>query len=199
MFDWLEGLRDRRIRRSGQLCRSPRPGTNRGYDDAAPQVDLGGRRSPSHAAGGSLGGTEKALNCVGAVRYNEVMHFTLDGEQFELTPESVRARLVDHVPEDIREYWVEIDGTRWPVKQVISLATGVTDRQRFQSQSSRRWLQKLGFPIGSGQSVTESRAPQPVRAAPGAPWPHGPSGPSQQRPAALSCGGSQGLLAPTAA
>lgn len=124
-----------------------------------------GEEDPRPTLGGSLGEAEKALSFVGAVRYNEVMHFTLDGEQFELKPESVRARLVDHVPEDIREYWVEIDGTRWPVKQVISLATGVTDRQRFQSQSSRRWLQKLGFPIGSGQSVTESRAPQPVRAA----------------------------------
>ena len=73
------------------------------------------------------------------------MRFTLDGESFELTPELVRARLAGHVPEDVREYWVEIDGIRWPVKQVISLATGVSDRQRFQSQSSRRWLQQSRF------------------------------------------------------
>ncbi|UUW88643.1 DUF6884 domain-containing protein [Pimelobacter simplex] len=90
------------------------------------------------------------------------MRFTLDGESFELTPELVRARLADHVPEDVREYWVEIDGTRWPVKQVISLATGVTDRQRFQSQSSRRWLQNLGFTIGGGSTRAPS-APTPRR------------------------------------
>src|SRR3954453_17453894 len=47
------------------------------------------------------------------------MRFTLDGEPFELTPELVRARLAGHMPEEIREYWVEIDGIRWPVKQVI--------------------------------------------------------------------------------
>ncbi|GAB3488264.1 DUF6884 domain-containing protein [Flexivirga lutea] len=103
------------------------------------------------------------------------MHFTLDGESFELTPELVRARLAGHVPEDVREYWVEIDGTRWPVKQVISLATGVSDRQRFQSQSSRRWLQNLGFTIGGGgrrapTSPAPSRSPvvttPPTAAAP---------------------------------
>ena len=76
------------------------------------------------------------------------MRFTLDGELFELTPSVVRNRLSGELPERIQSYWVEIDGIRWPVKQVISLATGVADRGRFQSQSSRRWLHKLGFTIG---------------------------------------------------
>jgi len=35
---------------------------------------------------------------VGSVRYNDHMDVTLDGEHFELTPELVRARLVDQVP-----------------------------------------------------------------------------------------------------
>jgi hypothetical protein len=98
------------------------------------------------------------------------MRFTLDGEPFELTPELVRARLGGHVPESIRDYWVEIDGTRWPVKQVISLATGVKDRQRFQSQSSRRWLHNLGFIIGSGKQanspVLRSAPPESRPSAP---------------------------------
>ena len=81
------------------------------------------------------------------------MRITLDGDQFELTPELVRAGLRDHAPETIRDYWVEIDGTRWPVKQVISLATGVRKRGRFQSHSSRRWLSNLGFPVGSGREA----------------------------------------------
>ena len=88
-----------------------------------------------------------------------IMRITLDGETFDLTPELVRARLAGHVPGDIRSYWVDIDGTRWPVKQVISLATGVTNRQRFQSQSSRRWLQTLGFTIGSGHAVCAEKPP----------------------------------------
>jgi hypothetical protein len=77
------------------------------------------------------------------------MEFTLDGESFDVTPQLVHARLSDHVPEDVREYWVDVDGVRWPVKQVIALATGAK-RSRFQSQDSRRWLANLGFPIGSG-------------------------------------------------
>lgn len=81
------------------------------------------------------------------------MQFTLNGESFELTPEIVSTRLCGHVPEDIREYWVEVDGVRWPVKQVIALATGAK-RGRFQSQDSRRWLGHLGFAIGSGAGLT---------------------------------------------
>jgi hypothetical protein len=89
------------------------------------------------------------------------MRFTLDGEQFELTPELVRSRLDGHLPEDIREYWVEIDGTRWPVKQVISLATGA-GRHRFQSQASRRWLSNLGFAVGSGSGTGQVRTAPPA-------------------------------------
>jgi hypothetical protein len=95
------------------------------------------------------------------MRYNKHMEFTLAGERFELTPELVRTRLRDHLPEDIREYWVDIDGVRWPAKQVISIATGVTNRQRFQSQDSRHWLRNLGFPIGQGRShVVRASAPR---------------------------------------
>jgi hypothetical protein len=83
------------------------------------------------------------------------MQFTLDGESFELTPTLVRRRLAGHVPEEIREYWVEVDGVHWPVKQVIALATGAK-RSRFQSQASRRWLQNLGFLIGAGSLAIES-------------------------------------------
>lgn len=89
------------------------------------------------------------------------MRLSLDGEVFELTPALVRERLLGHIPEDIREYWVEVDGVRWPVKQAIFLATGAK-RSRFQSQDSRRWLQNLGLLIGPASSVTErSTAPQP--------------------------------------
>jgi len=91
------------------------------------------------------------------------MQITLDGEKFELTREIVRAGLVAQVPETIRDYWVEVDGTRWPVKQVISLATGVRDRQRFQSQSSRRWLAKLEFRLGREQLAPDRTTTPPPR------------------------------------
>lgn len=102
---------------------------------------------------------------VDRVRYKGQVRFTLDGEPFELTAAVVRASLVDHLPEEIREYWVDIDGVRWPVKQVISIATGAR-RTRFQSQDSRRWLQNLGFEIGSGPACS---AGAPARKVPPAP------------------------------
>lgn len=90
------------------------------------------------------------------VRYNSSMEFTLDGQPFDLTPELVRTRLIGQAPEDVREYWVEVDSVRWPVKQVIALATGA-ERTRFQSQDSRRWLANLGFLVGSSGGTVTAR------------------------------------------
>lgn len=78
--------------------------------------------------------------------------FTLAGRQFDLSDEDVRTRIAKHRPEPIDQYWVEIDGTRWPVKQVMALATRL-GRGEFQSQNSRRLLAKLGFTIGKGSSA----------------------------------------------
>ncbi|MBN9375738.1 MAG: hypothetical protein J0I40_10170 [Cellulomonas sp.] len=90
------------------------------------------------------------------------MRFTLDGESFDLTPEQVRSHLKGHHPENIREYWVDIDGQRWPVKQVIELATGAR-RPRFISTSARRWLQDVDFTVGSGGTVISRGAGPRVR------------------------------------
>ena len=87
--------------------------------------------------------------------------FTLAGQQFELSSDDVRTRLAGHRPDAIDQYWVEIDDIRWPVKQVMSLATGLS-KSDFQSQNSRRLLAKLGFPIGRGSAVlavTPAKAP----------------------------------------
>jgi hypothetical protein len=89
------------------------------------------------------------------------MKFTLAGKSFELTSDDVRGRLADHHPDSIDQYWVEIDGTRWPVKQVMSIATGLA-RTEFQSQNSRRLLSKLGFTIGKGNAKF---SPEPKSAA----------------------------------
>ena len=67
-----------------------------------------------------------------------------------------RARLAGQAPEDIRQYWVEIDGMRWPVKQVLRLATGSSE---FQSQTAQRHLRKLGFRVG-GEAMPRGGAPR---------------------------------------
>lgn len=80
------------------------------------------------------------------------MEFTLAGQSFELTTDIVRRKLAGRAPESIQEYWVDVDGVRWPVKQVMALATGL-NRRAFQSQNSRRLLQRIGFSVGQGGSV----------------------------------------------
>lgn len=85
------------------------------------------------------------------------MEFTLASRSFDLTADLVRRKLTDRVPESIKEYWVEIDGVRWPVKQVMALATGL-DRRAFQSQNSRRLLERLGFSVSQGGSVISANA-----------------------------------------
>ncbi|MBF4161595.1 DUF6884 domain-containing protein [Nocardioides acrostichi] len=83
--------------------------------------------------------------------------FTLAGRQFDLSNDDVRSRIAQHHPEPVDTYWVEIDGARWPVKQVLALATGLPKRD-FQSQNSRRLLARLGFTIGSGAAAIATSA-----------------------------------------
>jgi len=72
------------------------------------------------------------------------MRFVMDGVEFELTAEQVCSRLKSHVPHDIHEHWVLVDGQRWPVKQVLAIATGA-EKSRFVSRTARRHLRNLGF------------------------------------------------------
>jgi hypothetical protein len=83
-----------------------------------------------------------------------IMRFIIDGESFELTPELVRSRLADQHPEEVREYWVEINGACWPVKQALELATSAK-RSRFVSTTARRHFERLGFPIGTGSASSD--------------------------------------------
>lgn len=98
--------------------------------------------------------------------------FILAGQQFELSDGDVRARVAKHRPDRIHQYWVEVDGTRWPVKQVLALATGLR-KSDFQSQCSQRLLAKLGFTIGTGNDAitasSETIQPRPVRVSPNPP------------------------------
>ncbi len=83
--------------------------------------------------------------------------FTLARQQFELSADDVRTRLAQRRPDPIDQYWVEIDDIRWPVKQVMALATGLA-KSDFQSQNSRRLLAKLGFTIGKGNAPLSPQA-----------------------------------------
>ncbi|MGB3764348.1 MAG: DUF6884 domain-containing protein [Ornithinimicrobium sp.] len=93
--------------------------------------------------------------------------FTLARRQFNLSDGDVRRRIAQHRPDPIDQYWVKIDGERWPVKQVMALATGLA-KTDFQSQNSRRLLAKLGFAIGRSSAELAAAAVKPssIRSAP---------------------------------
>ncbi|KQV73867.1 hypothetical protein ASC61_01940 [Aeromicrobium sp. Root344] len=74
------------------------------------------------------------------------MRFVIDGRTFDLEAEDIRARLRGHTPGNIQTHWVEVEGARWPVKQALAIALQ-PDRPRFQSQTARRHLRKLGFTV----------------------------------------------------
>lgn len=72
--------------------------------------------------------------------------FTLAGARVRLNREDVRTALRGREPGPISLYWVEVDGVRWPVKQALSVVTGIATRA-FGSASARRHLAKLGFRV----------------------------------------------------
>ena len=86
------------------------------------------------------------------------MNFTVDGVRFTIDADKVRSLLRAHSPETLHQYTVTIDETVWPVKQAFSIATGLS-YNRFQSQTARRQLRRLGFTINE-EPIDE---PQPSR------------------------------------
>ena len=79
---------------------------------------------------------------------NEAVAFILAGKSFTLSPSEIRAAVSGHVADPVHTYWVLIGEREWPVKQVISLATGLAAHD-FGSGSAQRLLKKLGFEVES--------------------------------------------------
>ncbi|WP_147332037.1 DUF6884 domain-containing protein [Geodermatophilus marinus] len=72
------------------------------------------------------------------------MDFLLNGIRYALDTETVRTAVRGRTPDEGREHWVDVDGVRWPPKQVFALATGL-DRGEFTSHTALRQLRRLGF------------------------------------------------------
>jgi hypothetical protein len=84
------------------------------------------------------------------------MDVVLDGVRYQLSDDAVHAAVQGHRPDGVRVHWVDVDGTRWPPRQVLALAAGL-DRTDVTSSRALRLMERLGFPT--------SRVPQPDRAA----------------------------------
>ncbi len=70
----------------------------------------------------------------------------LGGRDVDMTPEVVQGVLRDVPTETVRFQAVRIDGTLYPVKQVVALATGL-DRLDPTTVNAGRLLQRLGLGV----------------------------------------------------
>ena len=75
--------------------------------------------------------------------------FTIGGKVYYVTREDVINAVKNVKPESLtgkRKYYVEINGKQYPIKQVLSLVTGLP-RIAFTSMDAYRILTKLGFEV----------------------------------------------------
>ena len=77
------------------------------------------------------------------------MVFTVRGKRFDIEKDDIINAAKDMEPEPLtgkRKYYIEINGKRYPIKQVISLVTGLP-RIAFTAMDAYRILTKLGFEV----------------------------------------------------
>ena len=67
------------------------------------------------------------------------------GQQYRITRDDILRAAHSAAPEPINVYYVEIDGRRYPPKQLIRLATGT--RKSFDSMNARAALTRLDFVV----------------------------------------------------
>ena len=83
------------------------------------------------------------------------MRFVLRGEELELDPKDVKAAVRRCTPEPIRKHYVEVNGKRLPLKQVLEevlkkreYKNNEFSRIDFTTLDARSILQRLGFKCG---------------------------------------------------
>jgi 5-methylcytosine-specific restriction protein B len=74
------------------------------------------------------------------------IEFVVNGKPIALTRAAVSKAMRGVAAEPVKTHTVLVDGTRYPVKQVLGNATGL-DRLDFTSATARRILTKLGFEV----------------------------------------------------
>jgi 5-methylcytosine-specific restriction protein B len=77
------------------------------------------------------------------------MQFTINRARYDLTREGVESALATLEPESVDTYSVEVEGRRFPVKQVLAVATGLSTED-FGSTRAQRVLRSLGFDVLGG-------------------------------------------------
>jgi 5-methylcytosine-specific restriction protein B len=78
---------------------------------------------------------------------SETIKFTVGGTEFALSKEEVERKLKGVEAENINRVYVEVNGKRYPVKQVFAVAAGFI-RGGFTTHDAVRVLRKLLFSVG---------------------------------------------------
>lgn len=71
----------------------------------------------------------------------------IQGEEYEVREDSLRQVARTHNPERLVGYYIEVEGKKFPPKQLIRLATGTC--YTFGSTNARSALTRLGFVVRS--------------------------------------------------
>lgn len=74
-------------------------------------------------------------------------HVTFRGEEHWITKDDILAVAAKESPRRVNSYFVEIEGKRYPPKQLVRSATGT--KQFFDTGAAVRVLQALGFTVKS--------------------------------------------------
>ena len=74
------------------------------------------------------------------------LDFTVAGKRVTLAREQVIRSAKGVAPDTIRTHAVVVGGVRYPVKQVVAVATGM-DPLDFNTNQARVWLRRLGFVV----------------------------------------------------
>jgi hypothetical protein len=77
------------------------------------------------------------------------MEFALAGKKFKITPPEVTKRMRGVDPQTVRTHGVRLGEETYPVKQVVSLVTGLS-KADFNSHQARHILKRMGFPVTEG-------------------------------------------------
>lgn len=72
--------------------------------------------------------------------------FTVAGQSVRLSPADIRKAVRGHDPGAVRTHGVLVDGTLYPVKEVLARATGL-DVLDFNTNHARAILRRLGFEV----------------------------------------------------
>jgi hypothetical protein len=74
------------------------------------------------------------------------LEFTLGGKKVSLNRKMVELSVKGIAPDPIKKYWVQIGHQHYPIKQVVSVATGIPS-VAFISTDAYRVLTRLGFDV----------------------------------------------------